>query len=85
MFLKDYRGDQDGRDNVNVWARKLSSEGKLLTFGGGFGLKEKKRSKIEADAGSSRMFVFGERGCEYESKRNAHVKAHIKRMFMIST
>ena len=42
MFLKDYRGDQDGRDNVNVWARKLSSEGKLLTFGGGFGLKEKK-------------------------------------------
>ena len=47
--------------------------------------KERKRSKIEADAGSPRMFVFGERGCEYESKRNAHVKAHIKRMFMIST
>ena len=73
---------EDGEKEVHDWPAKNiavdSSESNEEK-------KDKKRSKIEADAGSSRMFVFGERGCEYESKRNAHVKAHIKRMFMITT
>ena len=37
---------------------------------------EKKRSKIEADAGSPRMFACGEKGCEFESKWKKAVKTH---------
>ena len=38
--------------------------------------KDKKRSKIEADTGSQRMFLCGEEGCEYESKWKGTVKKH---------
>ena len=38
--------------------------------------KEKRRRKGEVDKGSPRMFICGEEGCEYESKRKDHVKLH---------
>ena len=36
--------------------------------------KDKRRRKGEGDKGSPRMFICGEEGCEYESKRKDAVK-----------